>query len=187
MVDNVPTPSDILSRFNERAHAKRMADALVPRYLDLLELAWNEQADRFPVLGAWDVKNPAVQRTVKNLAKRVTGMAATTKDDIRGVLERVFDAETTPGTDVIARALREAGTTSSKSRSEMIARTETATAYNHGAIVSYQEAGVERVEILDSDNDEECAARNGKVVTLDEALAIEPHPNCVMAFAPVVD
>jgi SPP1 gp7 family putative phage head morphogenesis protein len=172
---------DITNRVDIKGHASRLARVLTPRYLDLLELGWDAE-----IAGAFDVKNPAVRALTRTLATRVVGMADTTKDDIRGVLERAFDADKIPGTDVIARQLREAGVTSSRSRSEMISRTETATAFNQGALLSYTEAGVEKVECLDSDNDPECEERNGKVFTVEEAQEIEPHPNCVLAWAPIV-
>lgn len=171
----------IADRVDAAAHAKRLSKAMTPHYITLLELGWDAK-----IGGAFDVSNPAVKQTISRLATRCVGMTETTKDDIRAVLERAFDLEDVPGVDKIAAQLREAGVTSSRSRSRTIARTETRAAYNEGAIMSYREAGVERVEILDSDNDPECAERNGKIVSIEEATEIDPHPNCVIAFAPVV-
>lgn len=76
----------------------------------------------------------------------------------------------------------------SDTRAMAIARTETGTAYNRGAITGYKESGVvEEVDVVDGDDDEECAAANGQRWTLEQAeqnpLA---HPNCRRTFIPVV-
>jgi hypothetical protein len=44
-----------------------------------------------------------------------------------------------------------------------------------------------QVEAIDGDGDEECAARNGNVYAVDEALEIEDHPNGTLDWIPVVD
>lgn len=95
-------------------------------------------------------------------------------------------------------------------RAQTIARTETAFAYGNGALVGFEEAGVELVEILDGPgclpkghNDgaplasgqhgvvEESSQANGQVWTRDQYAAnITGHPNCVraaVAFIPETD
>jgi phage portal protein BeeE len=72
-------------------------------------------------------------------------------------------------------------------RAETIARTETMLAYNEAALRGYGEFNVSQVEAIDGDNDEECAARDGQVYDLDEALAIDDHPNGTLDWAPVLD
>lgn len=70
-------------------------------------------------------------------------------------------------------------------RAETIARTETATLLNRASVESYREFGITHVTVIDGDDDDECAAANGQVWTLEQAEA-EPieHPNCVRDFAP---
>jgi hypothetical protein len=46
---------------------------------------------------------------------------------------------------------------------------------------------VTKVRALDSDNDPECEERNGTVYTLEEAADVEAHPNCVLAWEPIVE
>lgn len=72
-------------------------------------------------------------------------------------------------------------------RAETIARTETMLSYNRAAVTSYGEFGVERLLAYDGDGDEECAARDGMEFTIDEAEAIEDHPNGTLTWAPVVE
>jgi hypothetical protein len=70
----------------------------------------------------------------------------------------------------------------------MIAQTETAVAFNTGAVLSYREAGIEKVEVLDGDEDEDCASVNGTTQTLEWAMDNPvAHPHCTRAFSPVVD
>lgn len=180
------SPDAAVSQVDFKRHAKRVAAILGKYYPDLLEQAYSDVGGKLPVAPSFELHNPRVQDVIKSLAKRVKGISDTTRDDIQGVISRALDEEKIPGVGEIGRRLRDAGVTSSRSRGVTIARTETAHAYNHGAIAAYADAGVEKVECLDSDNDPECAERNGQIMTLDEALAIEPHPNCVLAFAPVV-
>ena len=92
-------------------------------------------------------------------------------------------------------------------RAERIARTETAFAFNHGAVARYRQAEIEYVRVMDgpgclpdghqdgapaADPDvrgvQEGAEADGQVWSLDEAEAYPVgHPNCVRAFAPIVE
>lgn len=74
----------------------------------------------------------------------------------------------------------------SKTRSDLIARTELSFAENRGPLVAYRDMGITHVEVFDGDGDDECAQANGEIWTIDRADS-EPigHPNCLRAFAPV--
>jgi hypothetical protein len=72
-------------------------------------------------------------------------------------------------------------------RAETIARTETALSYNRAALDAYKEFRVSRVLAYDGDDDEVCASRNGQEFDLEDAFAIEDHPNGTLDWAPVVD
>lgn len=179
---------EILDAVDWDEHADDMVEAITPNHIKLMELSWGEAQKDFPDLPDFDLKNPHVKKAVKTLGKRITGIAETTRNDIKGILETALTSEDKiPGIDAIAKLIRESGATNSVSRSRTIARTETTAALNQGTLSSYAELGIEKVEILDSDDDPECSERNGTTVTLEEAMAIEPHPNCVMAFSAVVD
>lgn len=72
-------------------------------------------------------------------------------------------------------------------RAEMIARTEINHAWRYASIESYRSMpGVTHVIMYDGDSDAQCSARNGSIVTIDEAQfeMFVTHPNCVLAFAP---
>ena len=67
----------------------------------------------------------------------------------------------------------------------MIARTELMDAYNAAALGSYQDAGIEMVEAIDGDEDQECIDRvAGNPYTVDEAAAEEDHPNGTLDWVP---
>jgi len=142
--------------------------------------------------------------TLQRLARRVTGINRTTRDRIRDLIIQGLDADLSPSEvgrslrgeiaplegDTVGNELRRRlGDFGSELRAETIARTEMRVAQNGAAIDSYGAEGVQRVEMIDGDQDAECAARDGQTVTLDEAeghMSAE-HPNGTLDFAPVVE
>ena len=121
---------------------------------------------------------------------RVVGINETTREIIARSISQGFDLGLSPMQ--IAQGLEDGasfsglGDESILARAERIARTETAFAYNSAAIASYREYGVEQVEAIDGDEDELCAARNGKPFSLDEAMTIQDHPNGTLDWMPIV-
>lgn len=76
----------------------------------------------------------------------------------------------------------------SERRCETIARTESAMAYNIGAVDAWQKSKVvEALLVYDGDYDAACQTANGQTWTFDEAL-FEPveHPNCWREFFPIL-
>jgi hypothetical protein len=71
-------------------------------------------------------------------------------------------------------------------RAETIARTETALSYNRASLGAYREFQVKRVLAYDGDGDPECAARNGREFSVDDAFSMADHPNGTLDWAPVV-
>lgn len=131
------------------------------------------------------------------IARQVTKVSQTTQVAIGNTIKQGIADGVHPS--VIAKRMRDqlggyAGLENlSKSRAYTIARTETANAFNVGAILGYQKSGlISQARCIDSPdcgwqghNDSEKA--NGKVVDLSVAM-VHPisHPNCVRAWAPVV-
>jgi len=154
-------------------------------YQALLEDAFLDAAEA-GVDVAFDLANPYVQTVLSSLAKNITGVAETTKDDIRLLVARQADEGWS--VEELQKQIRAKGDIASRSRALTIARTETGQAYNQGAIAAYRAGGVTHVDVLDGDDDEICAAANGARWTLDEAER-NPlgHPNCTRAFSPVVE
>ena len=76
-----------------------------------------------------------------------------------------------------------------ETRSNIIARTEMKYAQNMASVEAYREAGITHVEIVDGllpTSDDECIERNGDIVTIAEAEAIEEHPNGTLSFVPFI-
>jgi len=125
----------------------------------------------------------AVQSVLTRGAARVTRIDQTTREGLRKLLADAVKQGLSPKE---AGDLVRAWSGFDEYRAERIARTELMFAYNAAALDSYAALGAERVEAIDGDDDEECAARNGQVYTLAEAEAIEDHPNGTLDWAPVL-
>lgn len=179
-----------LSTYNWDASADRV-EALARRFYPLLLGASYEAAnDLLPVDVAFDISNPLIKKTIDGLAKSIRGVAETTKEDVR----RIVDAGTERGLSIgeIAKQIREKAPDMSKSRAATIARTESAAAYSKGSLLAYSDAGVEQSEwLVGGDPCPLCAPLSGKRAKLGkefaEGVAHPPvHPACTCAIAPVV-
>jgi hypothetical protein len=197
-----------LEDFNLDEAADGMVADMMPLWSELLEVSGDEA---IAALGVevdvdWSQSNPHVSRVLDRLATRIRGVADTTRDDVRRLVEqgnedgltvrqiadkiRMYAGIKAPDradpdkpTDEELAAERRVAT-----RAMLIARTEAATGANLGAVIAYRAAGIERVKVLDGDGDPECAAADGQIWTLEEADANPiAHPGCVRAFLPVVD
>ncbi len=175
---------DLVEGYDWEGSADDLEDLMRDFYPEIMGLAYGDANGKLPVDVSFDLTNPKVLEVIDNLAAKVRDVAETTRDDIK----RWVEAGTQEGlsVDKIAEQIRSKGAEISKSRSLTIARTESREAYNGGALLAYTEAGVGKVKALDSDNDPECAERNGQVFTLEEAASVEAHPNCVLAWEPLL-
>jgi hypothetical protein len=102
------------------------------------------------------------------------------------VLE-IADAIEAGASNLVDSVLGSIGTVFDEYRSEMIARTELMDAYNAAALGSYSDAGIEMVEAIDGDQDQECIDRvANNPYTIGEADAEEDHPNGTLDWVPVM-
>lgn len=170
---------------NWNGFANEIEGAMKVYHQQLLSLAFENAEDELGIGIDFDLSNPRIKDTLSSLGKNVRSVMETTRDDIR----RLVGEATEQGWSMqeLAKRIREKGEISSRSRALTIARTETATATNTGALLAYNEAGVKEVEVLDGDEDEDCASVNGQTWTVEEAMDNPiAHPNCTRAFAPIV-
>ncbi len=167
-------------------------DLLQPFTIELLRRAWGDAgATTATVLGAFNLENAAVQLVLKDLALRVKGIDDTTRDTIQVIIGRQASEGWSIAQvrdELIARSVTE-----SKTRGELIARTETATAYSRGSLIGYQASGqVSGMEwLLGPEPCELCQPLGGKVVPLGDEFApgvVHPpyHPACTCAIAPIL-
>lgn len=126
----------------------------------------------------------AVERVLQRGLARVQGINTTTRDTIVNIILRTIE---NGGSVLDAADEVEAATAFDEARSEMIARTELMDAYNFSAISTYEDFGVTRVQAIDGDQDPECAERDGQTYSIEEAFAIEDHPNGTLDWVPIVD
>jgi hypothetical protein len=71
-------------------------------------------------------------------------------------------------------------------RAEVIARTETALSFNRAALGGYKEFSIREVQAIDGDGDEQCAERDGRTFSVEDAYGIEDHPNGTLDWIPVI-
>ncbi|MBA7536601.1 hypothetical protein ES705_28865 [subsurface metagenome] len=172
----------------------KFAKFVLPRITEMVKLNGEGALIEVGVEISFDVTNPLVAKWIK----------AHTGESIKSILDTTFDA--------LKRTLAEgvdAGESISKLAKRVtaeykdckgykavrIARTETITASNQGALQGYKQSGVvekkEWLTAFDERTCEECSALDGEVVGLDEnfsgGLSTPPaHPNCRCTILPVV-
>ena len=166
-----------------------MYEAIEPYYIQLLRIGWQDGGDTVgAVLGAFNLDNPFVQLILKDLAQRVKGIDDTTRERIQSVIGRT-DLSVAEQTQL----LLDMAVTESKTRAELIARTESASAAeqgNHLAWVASGQVGGKEWLVAD-DACPICSEFAGKVVGLDEEFADgirhpPAHPACRCATAPIL-
>lgn len=137
---------------------------------------------------------------LKDVAAGVKDINIGTRSAVAGTVRRGLQDGSSPAT--IAKNLvaqiegwggGKNGDTVAHSRAMVVARTETAIAYNRSAILAFEKSGIiTKTKVLDapdcgwtSHDDPDLA--NGKIVDF-AAARLHPvaHPNCVRAFSPVV-
>lgn len=165
--------------FRDDAWDKALVKTLRPHMAGIVETVTVRARD---VLAKADPFTDEVERFVlKQTGVRVKGINETTRDRIADVI-RSGISESLTAQDIAARI--EELPAFDEARAELVARTESAFAYNSAAISSYREYGVTQVQAIDGDDDERCADRNGRIFTIEEASGMEDHPNGTLDWAP---
>lgn len=190
-------PRDASPWFDARRWDRELSGALSGALSGMAVAVSAQVADALPTVPGKAGAATALERVLLRGAARVTRINAATRDEIISIIAealanpdvtllQVADAiEAGTGLDVLIG--RDGGVVGDLSyRAEMIARTELMDAYNAAALGSYADAGITEVQAVDGDGDEECAARDGQVFSVDEADGIEDHPNGTLDWVPVI-
>jgi hypothetical protein len=166
-----------------------MRDALEKPFSDVVY----EQAERVAEsLGkTFDRDDPFTKRRLTNyVGNLIKDLDATTKTEVVDLIRRGLDdqanQELSPAQlgDAIGDLVRDKFAGYADWRADRIARTETANAYNMGTLLLGQQSNIQRVLVSDGDQDDECAAADGQVWTLEYAMShLTAHPNCERAFS----
>jgi hypothetical protein len=171
-----------------RTHVAGIADAVSSHVAEALPTGKAGQ------LGAASPR--AVKKMLDKGAARVTAINATTRDELVAIvadgigqglsMTQLADA-IEAGSDLTPLIGRSGALIGNLDyRAEMIARTETGTAYNQAALESYRDANIEMIQVLDGDEDDICAPWADVTVPIDEAPDDLGHPNCTRDFLPVI-
>lgn len=160
---------------------------LVKRYyVEVLEASWPAWNSALGVDIAFELTDPAVVAALRTAGSRVADISETTRGFLAEVLSDGADAGLTIAE--LAQGVRLVIEESYKGRARAISRTELANAQNVTTYERYKATGVAQVTIFDNgqdDPDDECAAVNGTVQTLDWFKANPlAHPNCTRCAAP---
>lgn len=171
-------------RWDPRRADEKLADALKPHLGHIVAKVTTKTHAMLAAKASLDDFQQAVlERVLTDGGSRITGINRTTRDAVaQAISDSIEGADTID--DVIAAV--EALPIFDADRAELIARTESMFAYNDAALGSYRELGVTEVEAIDGDGDPECAERDGKTYSIEEAAAIEDHPNGTLDWIPVV-
>ena len=171
-----------------------MTRALRPRSAAITEMVVDGVAKAIPTAGKAAPFLDAVSAVVwARGASRVTGINESIRDEVLAKLRGVIAAGTDAGLGMVelgnnvTEAIGSLFDDWTDWRAERIARTETMTAYNDAALASYAELGITEVEAIDGDEDLECRERNGQTFTLEEAAAVDEHPNGTLDWVPIVN
>lgn len=159
---------------------------------NIVRLAADRELRSFGLSGDnWNMDNPEVRSWIEQRgAKLVRKVSDTVRDELRKFLAVELGKDQSPVG--IAQAVRQHFAEFPGWKSNRIARTEVRDAYNAASLLSYRSAGVDMVQAFDGsggltgETDAECVARNGQVMTLDEALAIDEHPNGTLGWRPLM-
>ena len=182
-----PLTDDLLDEMLAIINAQRFQKRLprIPRpYLEMALQLGAEEATR--LLGV-DFNIPASQEALDAVTRHLGNLEVqirnTTNADVRtAITEGLAAGESTDQLRARVDALFDGY---EQWRVDRIVRTEVSAAYELGALNQYKAADVQLVDVDDGDEDDECAAANGSVWTLEEAEANPlEHPNCTRVFTP---
>lgn len=167
-----------------------LRETLRPLYVRLARSALQVVADDRNLIVVKDRVQRVTERMLDAAGARITGINETTRKAVadqiaEGVRRGYSIGQITNGVaDEAYRGIEQAAVFDEE-RSELVARTETMLAYNESALMGYAEFGVTEVEAIDGDDDEACAERNGQVFSIEDALAVDEHPNGTLDWAPI--
>lgn len=185
-------PKDVSVVWNVAREEKRLREALEPIILKMARAVADGAAEKMrtgKALAADDLGDAGYQTAVESYLRertgeRITMITEARRDEIAKLVARGVDEGLGPLE--LSKLIAEDGLFGEYA-AERIARTEMMFAYNDAALKTYQTLGAEKVEALDGDEDEECAARVARnPYTVEEAYGITDHPNGTLDWVPVV-
>ena len=136
------------------------------------------------------LKNPAIKKAIERVSKKITRVNDTTKSTVTDIIDSgLQDGKTiTQIRKDIQSAFAEDGVVGGKYRAEMIARTESAAAWDAGATTTYEALGYTTMDVIGCEDevvvDGQTYGCNSKGIPIEDAPNIEFHPNHTGCFVP---
>jgi predicted subunit of tRNA(5-methylaminomethyl-2-thiouridylate) methyltransferase len=166
--------------WDEAKEQARLTDALRPHALALTTAVVDRTSRSLRPAKADGFSERIAARLLKVVAKRVKAVSDGTRDAVARAIRDGLDqgmspAEVADSLDSLA-VLANGSPAFDELRAETIARTEMAQTLNSASIASYDEFGVDKVEVIDGEGDDECAQANGEVWTLEQAERERDRP-----------
>ena len=153
---------------------------------------WEAVKEALGLTGEYDAGGPVARRLLDNSAKRVVQINEATRKAIRETMAlaeqrgySLFQIANGVEKDGF-RGLRDVVRETYKGRADAIARTELGFATNDAALDRYLEGGIVEVDIIDGDEDEVCADRNGERLDIASERPTLAHPSCTLVVVPVI-
>lgn len=179
--------------YNQREEQERLAAIMEQRYTAMLR-ATHEAIRRVFGLDVerFRLTDSALNAILTDAAQRVVRIDEFTRQAIAEQLR--LGAELGLSTWEVANGKPEIGyhgieglyRETWNGRANTIARTELQHAQNESALNRYAATGlVDRVQIVDGDEDEPCASRDGRVVPISAHPSLA-HPNCTLNVIPIL-
>lgn len=177
-------PSDVDAVFSAERMERDLLAVIRPHLTAVAQGAGTGAAQQVSGRKA-DLRDAVVETLLRSAGIRVKGIAEHTRERLAQVIRTGLDEGLSMAE--LGDRIETVGGMFDELRAETIARTETATILNEAAVAQYREFGVDRVQVVDGDDDDACASVDGAIWTLEEAEANPiAHPNCVRSFTPLV-
>lgn len=171
---------------------QRLSEILEQRYRAMLRAMHELVAAAFPDVENFRLTDSDVSRILLEAGRRIVGIDEVTRREIATMLRlgnelglsswEIANGNERLGYPGIEGLFKETW----RGRPEMVARTEMQHAQIRSAVDRYQATGlVNQVELVDGEDDPECAARNGKIVPLEQVPGLA-HPHCSLNVIPIL-
>lgn len=169
---------------------KKLRKLSKPLLLEIIQGGVESAINELGIEVAWNIDNPRVDKWIKEeLGSKIQGINDTTLENLKGTLQDGIDLG--EGVDDLAKRVRETYEDAKGYRAEVIARTETISAFTEGNRQLYQESGVKQLQFYTATDErvcEECYSKHGNKYGIDEAGGMIPvHPQCRCTWIAVME
>jgi HK97 family phage portal protein len=169
---------------------KKLKKLSKPLLLEIVQEGVESAINELGIEVDWNIDNPRVDKWIQEeLGSKIQGINDTTLENLKGTLQDGIDLG--EGVDDLAKRVRETYEDAKGYRAEVIARTETISAFTEGNRQLYQEAGVKQLQFYTATDErvcEECYSKHGNKYGIDEAGGMIPvHPQCRCTWIAVME